>query len=141
MFRNKRYIIGLLCTIMVLASCSVPPLVQTNENRTVPRAYIDSRDTANMSAIQWRNFFTDKNLVNLIDTALNNNQELMITLQEIELARNEIRLRQGALLPTVGARFGVGVEKVGRYTSQGAGDKSTEMEPGKEVPDPLTDFT
>jgi outer membrane protein TolC len=36
-------------------------------------------------------FFTNKNLQNLIDTALQNNQELQITLQEIEIAKNEAR--------------------------------------------------
>jgi outer membrane protein TolC len=41
------------------------------------------------------NFFTNKNLQNLIDTALQNNQELQITLQEIEIAKNEARIRQG----------------------------------------------
>jgi NodT family efflux transporter outer membrane factor (OMF) lipoprotein len=94
-----------------------------------------------MSAIQWRQFFTDKNLADLIDTALKNNQELKITLQEIEIARNEIKPRQGALLPSVGYRAGIGVEKVGRYTSQGAGDATTEIKPGKEMPDPLMDYT
>jgi outer membrane protein TolC len=54
-----------------------------------------------------------------------NNQELQITLQEIEIAKNEARIRKGFLLPTVGLRAGSGVEKVGRYTSQGAGDAST----------------
>jgi NodT family efflux transporter outer membrane factor (OMF) lipoprotein len=94
-----------------------------------------------MSVIQWRNFFIDKNLVTLIDTALKNNQDLMITLQEIDIAKNDIRFRRGALKPTVGARVGAGVEKVGRYTSQGAGDASTEIKPGMEVPDPLMDYT
>jgi outer membrane protein TolC len=69
--------------------------------------------------MQWRNFFTNKNLQNLIDTALQNNQELQITLQEIEIAKNDARV----LLPTVGLRAGW-CRKVG-YTSQGAGDAST----------------
>ena len=43
--------------------------------------------------------------------------------------------------PTVRARLGVGVEKVGVYTSQGAGDKAAEIEPGKIVPEALTDIT
>jgi outer membrane protein TolC len=81
------------------------------------------------------------NLVSLIDTALQHNQEMMIVMQEIEIAKNDVRFRQGRLSPTVGARLGLGVEKVGRYTSQGAGDASTEISPGKEVPDPLTDMT
>jgi NodT family efflux transporter outer membrane factor (OMF) lipoprotein len=93
-----------------------------------------------MAAAPWRKIFTDQNLVNLIDTALQRNQELNITLQEIEIAKNDILSRQGALRPMVSAKLGLGVEKVGRYTSQGAGDASTEIAPGKEVPDPLTDI-
>jgi multidrug efflux system outer membrane protein len=131
--------VGLLC--LAIASCKVPVVTSRAENRSVPGAYNDSGDTTNTAAIQWQNFFTDKNLVSLIDTALKNNQELMITLQEVEITRNDIRFRQAPLLPTVGVKAGIGVEKVGRYTSQGAGDASTEIKPGKEMPDPLMDYT
>ena len=131
----------LLGICISIAGCKVPAMVQKTENRSVPKAYNESQDSTNMAAIQWRKFFTDQNLVNLIDTALTRNQELNITLQEIEIAKNDVRFRQGPLLPTVGLRLGGGVEKVGRYTSQGAGDASTEILPGKEVPDPLTDLT
>jgi len=72
---------------------------------------------------------------------LTRNQELQITLQEIEIAKNEVLFRQGPLSPRVGARLGIGVDKVGEYTSQGAGDKSTEITPGQEVPNPLFDIT
>jgi NodT family efflux transporter outer membrane factor (OMF) lipoprotein len=78
--------------------------------------------------------------VKLIDTALKNNQELNITLQEVEIAGNEILARKGEILPNVGLQAGAGFEKVGRYTSQGAGDASTEIKPGKEVPDVLPDY-
>jgi NodT family efflux transporter outer membrane factor (OMF) lipoprotein len=115
--------------------------MQVTENRSVPTSYNNSTDTTNIASLPWRYYFTDPNLVALIDTALKNNQELMITLQEIDIARNDIRFRQGPLLPTVGARLGAGVEKVGRYTSQGAGDATTEIKPGKEMPDPLMDYT
>src|SRR4030095_10338476 len=63
-----------------------------------------------------------------------------ITLQEIAITKNEITARKGEYLPFVGVRAGAGVEKVGRYTSQGAGDATTEIKPGKEMPDPLPDF-
>ena len=125
---------------LTIASCKIPAITQSTENRLVPLSYNDNRDTTNISNMQWRNFFADKNLVDLIDTALRNNQELMITLQEIEIAKNDIRFRQGALVPAIGAKIGAGVEKVGRYTSQGAGDASTQITPGKEFPDPLMDF-
>lgn len=139
-FRRNRWACALGICLLV-AGCKVPAIVSPATGRQVPGAYGNSQDSTNMAAIQWREFFKDKDLVDLIDTALKNNQELMITLQEIDIARNDIRSRQALLLPTVGVRAGAGLEKVGRYTSQGAGDASTEITPGKEVPDPLADFT
>lgn len=130
---------GLLALVLV-TGCKAPAIVEQAANTAVPAAYGTGSDTVNTAAVQWRNFFTDPNLVNLIDTALRNNQELKIALQEIEIARNDIRAKQGAILPSVGARAGIGTEKVGRYTSQGAGDASTEITPGKEVPDVLMDY-
>lgn len=126
---------------MAVAGCSVPAVVQRTENRSVPQAFAESRDTATIAAVQWRAFFNDPFLGDLIDTALKNNQELSITLQEIQIAKNEVLFRQGPLQPTVSARLGLGVDKVGRYTSQGAGDASTEITPGKEVPEVLPDIT
>ncbi|MDI1255071.1 MAG: TolC family protein [Flavobacterium sp.] len=139
-FKSYHYLIPLgLCLAVI--SCKAPAIATETTKVTVPEAYNTNKDTANIGTIQWRKFFKDKHLVDLIDIALKNNQELNITLQEIEIAKNEVRVRKGALLPTVGVRAGAGVEKVGRYTSQGAGDASTEIAPGMEVPDPLTDFT
>ena len=125
----------------MVASSKAPSAVESVTKTVVPEAFGADTDTTSIASMQWRNFFTNKNLQSLIDTALQNNQELQITLQEIEIAKNEARIRKGFLLPTVGLRVGSGVEKVGRYTSQGAGDASTEITPGKEFPDPLTDFT
>src|SRR6187402_3282161 len=139
-FKSYHYLIPLgLCLAVI--SCKAPAIATETTKAPVPESYAVNKDTANMAAIQWRQFFKDQNLVELIDTALKNNQELNITLQEIEIAKNEVRVRKGALLPTVGVRAGAGVEKVGRYTSQGAGDAGTEITPGMEVPDPLTDLT
>src|SRR4051812_15328617 len=130
--------IGLL---LLVASCKVPAIISMDENKPAPASYNNNGDTTNSSTIEWRKFFTDQNLVSLIDTALKNNQELLITTQEIEMAKNDIRYRHSSLLPTVGVKAGAGIEKVGRYTSQGAGDATTEIKPGQEFPDPLPDFT
>lgn len=132
---------GVLGICLVMAGCKVPAITQASENRTVPPSYGVTGDTTNTAAVSWRNFFTDPNLVNLIDTALTRNQELNITLQEIETAKNDVLFRQGPLRPYLSARLGAGIEKVGRYTSQGAGDASTEIKPGEEVPEILADFT
>lgn len=142
MFRNfiHQYII-ILGACLFVASCKAPAITAASQRKTVPASYNNKSDSVNTAAIPWRIFFSDPDLQNLVDTALKNNQELMITLQEIEIARNDIRFRQAALLPTVGLGAGIGVEKTGRYTSQGAGDASTEVKPGKAMPDPLMDYT
>ena len=139
--RKLKYAYPLVLAVMLTASCKVPAINQSTEKKSVPVAYDANTDSTNSSAIQWRTFFTDKYLVDLIDTAIKNNQELNITLQEIEISRNEIRFRQAPLAPSVTGRLGAGVEKVGKYTSQGAGDASAEITPGKIVPEALGDFT
>lgn len=125
-----------------LWSCKTPQTITDVENRPeLPASFGTSLDTLNSGLTPWRQFFTDPYLVSLIDTALHNNQELMITLQEIEIAKSEVQYKNGKLKPSVSARLGAGVEKAARYTSQGAGDAATEIEPGKEMPDPLGDFS
>ena len=131
--------IGIVCLCIIFADCKVPAPVQSPEPKPVPSSYGNAPDTMNTATIQWRNFFADQYLTSLIDTAIQNNQELLITLQEIEIARNDIRVKKGQLLPSVAGGGGIGVDKVGRYTSQGAGDASTEITPGKEVPEWLPD--
>lgn len=133
-----KYLIPLGISLAVV-SCA-PEIKPLAAITPVPESYSSSKDTANISAIPWRRFFTDKNLTDLIDVALKNNQELNITLQEIEIAKSEVRFRKGQLLPSVGYRVGMGVDKVGRYTSAGAGDAATDITPGKAVPDALMDY-
>lgn len=120
----------------VIADKTKEEIPQTFENQ--PK---DTENTEKSSAlVPWKQFFTDPDLTNLIEVALKNNQELMITLQEIEIAKSNILYKNGKLSPTVSGGVGIGAEKAARYTSQGAGDASTEMKPGQKVPDILGDF-
>jgi NodT family efflux transporter outer membrane factor (OMF) lipoprotein len=137
---NLFKLLGIGCICLAYAACKMPAVTTRTENKSVPASFNNSQDTTNMATVKWKNYFTDPNLAALIDTALKNNQELNITLQEIAISQNEIKARKGEYLPFVGVRAGAGVEKVGRYTSQGAGDATTEIKPGKEMPDPLPDF-
>ena len=129
-----------LLALAAATGCKVPALVETPAIQAIPAGYGASGDTANSGQLSWRNYFSDPYLLALVDTALKNNQELAITLQEVEMAKNDIQARQGRLLPAVDAGIGAGIEKVGRYTSQGAGDASTEITKGKEVPEWLPDY-
>jgi multidrug efflux system outer membrane protein len=132
--------LGVACLSVTFAACSIPAIVERSVNKTVPASYNTSQDTTNTAKVKWKQFFTDPYLTALIDTALKNNQELNITLQEIEIARNEVMARKGEYLPFVGIRGGAGVDKVGRYTNRGSSEATTDIKPGKETPDPLPDF-
>jgi NodT family efflux transporter outer membrane factor (OMF) lipoprotein len=126
---------------VVYSSCSIPAIVSRQENKAVPEAYTaGSTDSTNTAGINWRDYFADPYLAALIDTALDRNQELNITLQEIEIARNEVRIRKGEYLPSVGVGAGMGVDKVARYTNIGASEATTDIKPGKAMPEPLGDF-
>lgn len=125
---------------IAFTGCKAPALAEREVNKEVPATYNNSQDTANVATLTWKKYFADPYLDSLIDVALQNNQELNITMQEIAIAKNEVRIRKGEYLPFIGLKAGAGTEKVGRYTSQGANDANTEIKPGIETPEPLSDF-
>lgn len=140
---NKRILnyLGITLIALIYTACSVPNFGRKAENKTVPAAYNNSRDSSNNTAkTKWKDYFTDPNLTALIDTALKNNQDLNVILQEINIAKNEVRGRKGAYLPFVGLGPGVGVEKTARYTRDGAVDANTDIIPGQRIPDPLANY-
>jgi len=132
--------IAIGCIACFVVACSIPELVSRDVKKDQPADYSGSEDTVNFAQLNWKDFFADQYLVNLIDSALKNNQELNILLQEINVAQNEVLARKGEYLPFLNLGGTGGVEKVGRYTSQGANDANTEIEPGKLVPEVLGDY-
>ncbi len=141
MYNIKKEYIAVACLLLAFTACKVPTLVSKTENKVVPTGYLTaSQDTTNSGKMNWRTYFTDPYLRNLIDTAIKNNQELNIALQEIEIARNEVKARKGEYLPFVGVRAGAGFDKPGRYTNMGALEANTEIRPGEERPEPLPDY-
>lgn len=125
----------LACVCSVSAGCI--PSLEGNEprdpNKKTPGSFDAGRGEAGAASLQttsaaqrkWREFFSSAELTTLIDTALKNNRELNSQVQEIIIAQNEVSARQGEYVPKVRAGAGVGVEKVGKHTSQGAADEAT----------------
>lgn len=141
MFKHIIYrYLGISCICIGYAACNVPGMIGKTANTAVPEHYNSSPDTTSIAKVRWKEYFTDPYLTTLIDTALQHNQELNITLQEIEITHNEIRARKGEYLPFVGIKGAAGLDKVGRYTSKGANDATTDIKPGKEMPEPLPDY-
>jgi outer membrane protein TolC len=115
----------------VLGSGCIPTLVENparEVSKAVPKSFRQGEEPASDETVgkkNWKDFFASAELQNLISTALQNNQELNVRLQEIIIAQTEISARRGEYLPKLKAGLGTGIEKVGGYTSQGFSDKAT----------------
>ena len=125
---------------LFLWGCKTTNNAIKTENKTVPKSYGNLQDSINTANVSWKVYFSDSDLSSLIDSALKNNQELNIILQEIQINKNEIRARKGEYLPFVGLRGGTGIEPVPRYTWRGAVEDNLDVKTKKEVLESNSDF-
>jgi len=133
MSNNNKFIqyTGLILLLLGVTACKVPDLPLATENKMLPFYYSTAKDSTNVAAVNWRNYFTDPDLVALIDSALQRNQELQIVLKEIEINRNEIMARRGEYLPFGNLAYATGAEKSGRYTWNGVSEEDLKNRPDK----------
>lgn len=133
---------------VVLNSCA-PKLSSREADTSIPDQYTSNVDASNAESntdsttsaqINWKEFFGDRYLVALIDTALKHNQELNLFMQEVKIAEAEVKARKGEYLPTVNAGAAAGFEKTAAYTRAGAVEEHLEIRPGTEFPEPLGDY-
>lgn len=139
---NMKYKISILFISLFTISC-IPSLVKRDVNKAVPKMYDSTRvDTTNAAKLKWKQFFTDPDLIALIDTALKHNQQFNIVLQDVIIANNQVRARKGMYLPFVRLFAGAGIDKVRKYTTLGAleSNRNVEIRPGKPIPENLPSF-
>ncbi|MCO5258791.1 MAG: TolC family protein [Crocinitomicaceae bacterium] len=141
---NKLIVAGVL---LVAVGCKSSKTALQDETYKQGKEYIptafnaaQSQDTNSIATQNWKAVFSDPNLTQLIDSALSNNQELNITMQEIEIAKSEVRARKGEYLPTGGIQLGAGLDKSGEYTRNGAVESQLHIMEDKKFPEPLGDF-
>lgn len=120
--------------------CTAPQLLHPSEKVTLPDRYDTQTDTVNMAEWPRHTFFSDTLLVNLIDEAVANNFDARMAWQRIEQAKASVLFAKGLLAPAVYAGGGAAVRRYGLYTMDGAGNATTDIEPGKIVPVNLPDF-
>lgn len=121
-----RSAVGSMLVVLLLLEGCVPALPQgaaREANTAVPSSYGGAGDEPSSARVDWSEFFGDPYLVALIDTALQNNQELNIAVQENLIASYEVMGRRGEIFPSLGVGAGAGVERVSHASSQGASDE------------------
>ncbi len=120
-----------LLLIFLLVACKTPSIIRKQENSTTPDSFKDLQDTTNIVNIKWRSYFNDSFLASLLDTALKNNQELNVTLEEIEISKNEIMARKGEYQPFLNFRGSAMLDKAGKYTWDGFSEEDLKLNPDK----------
>lgn len=141
--KNTSQLLGAVCLLAFVQGCT--PLRRDalpSSDPALPAKYPISDGAKSSAMIGWREYFKDPHLTSLIRTALDNNQELNILLQEIAVSKSEVRARKGAIFPFITLGSHAGLDKVGRNTRDGAveDNPTNEIKPGKEIPEPLSDF-
>lgn len=139
---NKKYYLYLvlLCLTISIGGCKVSqPLTEPNEIK-LPDRYLTKSDSSTKPLLKLSLIFSDSVLIKLIHEAVTNNYDSRIALQRIEQARASVLFSKGMLLPTVNAGGTAAVRRYGFYTMDGAGNATTDIEPGKIVPVNLPDY-
>ncbi|MGZ8185542.1 MAG: efflux transporter outer membrane subunit [Methylobacter sp.] len=126
--------------IIIFTGCTTLNTDLSIPEKEIPASFPQQKSTTTIANINWRQYFADAHLVKLLDTAIRNNIDLQTALQRIEISRSSVKLDNAALLPRVELVVGGGVQKFGLYTMDGAGNASTEITPGRIVPENLTDI-
>ena len=139
-----RYHPLLLVFLLILCGCKVAQ-VNLPQAQPIPQTFTGSADTVSIGTLPLKEFFNDPHLISLIDTALQKNFDLRVAVQRIEMARANLRLGKGALLPSVNAVASAGADKYGEYTLNGVGNYDTNLSenigPDRRIPtDPTPDY-
>lgn len=134
---------------LLLALCLAPagcvPMLEGVTPRDVDASVPDdfgkaTPAIASAAELPFEQLFQDPKLIALIEEGLQNNQELNILQMEVAIANAEVLARTGEYQPKVGFGIGAGLERVGRWTTQGASDAADEITPGRPVPEDLAKY-
>ncbi|MFL9482623.1 TolC family protein [Chitinophagaceae bacterium LWZ2-11] len=141
LFKNFRSIIPVLSAIAMLA-CNVAKPLQDPQRITVPDSAYEYTDSLQIDKPSLHTFFKDPYLQKLIDSTLKNNQDALIALQRIDIAKSSLLMSKAAMLPTLNATVSAGFDRYGDYTMNGVGNYDTDLSPNiskdQKIPIPIT---
>ncbi len=104
----------------------------------------DHSDTFNIAALPVKDLFPDPYLLQLIDTALAANPDILSALQKVEIAGANLKYSRSWLFPSVNAEVTAGLRRYSDYTMDGVGNFDTNLSPDiskdQHIPDPTPDY-
>ncbi|RYD56241.1 MAG: TolC family protein [Sphingobacteriales bacterium] len=125
--KSKRYL-GLLAVVAFLATgCSSMRIVSMPPDMQVPTDFASNHTVHGDNTVSKSRVFADPFLVQLVDIAVKQNQDVQIAMQRIEAARSFFKMRKGAMLPSVEAAASASAQRYGDYTMEGVGNFDTNL--------------
>lgn len=89
--------------ITTIISCKVSKDIETPKD-AFPDNFRNasvSKDTASIADVEWKNFFTEKDIIQLIDSAVARNNDLQIAVKNIEIAQYRFTQSKWGNIPQV----------------------------------------
>src|SRR6187551_3623376 len=94
---NTGIYLGLV--VLFIVGCAAPKSNPEASLKALPKTYMNSSDSSNVATINWKEYFTDSILVDLIDTALVNNLDVLIAYQKINASQAQVKSAKGMSAP------------------------------------------
>ncbi len=103
-------LIRLLMVGILFQSC-IPQAKYKKPPIDLPNYYkdqgtISNKDSINISSIEWRDFFNDQQLIDLIEQGLSHNFDMQVALKNIEISSQKLKQAKVEWLPNVGLDIG-----------------------------------
>lgn len=98
---TKIVIVAILITTLI--SCKVSKDIETPKD-AFPENFRNasvSKDTTSIADVEWKNFFTEKDIIQLIDSAVTRNNDLQIAVKNIEIAQYRFTQSKWGNVPQV----------------------------------------
>lgn len=136
----------LLLGLVLTSGCKVAEVSLPQSSIQLPGEFATTKGQPenSMAQVSWEAFFQDENLKGLISSAIENNQDNLMTLERIKAARASMLAAKASLLPSISGMAGASRRKFGEYTMDGVGNfdsnLSATVPEDKRIPDPYKDF-
>lgn len=104
--RNISRFIWITLVLLTMQSCFVAKDYQKPDDivkTELFRTDMIPEDSLTMADVSWRELFTDRNLVNYIEVALENNIDIRVALKQMEVAEAYVKQGKAGFYPTLSA--------------------------------------
>lgn len=105
-YKMKNYItkiVMIAILITTIISCKVSKDIETPKD-AFPENFRNasvSKDTTSIADLEWKNFFTEKDIIQLIDSAVTRNNDLQIATKNIEIAQYKFTQSKWGNVPQI----------------------------------------